>query len=112
MNNQNDIDMTREELIKDCKYYKGEIKAPVFDDQNKNMLWFYEQYWVQELINNPKSFKDMGDEYETYPTELIDKDEKVPYTLKTLLLNRYCKGSMGTKEDDAKSFNEFLQHYY
>ena len=104
--------MTRKELIKQCRYYKGESKPPIFDDQNKEMLWSYEQCWVMSINNNPKLFKDMGDEYETYPTELIDKDEKVPYSLKVLLLNRYCKGSMGTKEDDAKSFNDFLLRYY
>lgn len=103
--------MTRQELIKQCRYYKGENTSPRFDDQNKEMLWFYEKTWVEQITEGAK-LRPLYEEYETYPTDLIDKEDKIPYSLKALLLNRYCKDSMGTREDDAKNFNSFLIKYY
>ena len=35
--------MTREDLIKQCRYYKGEDESPWEGvDQDKDALWFYE----------------------------------------------------------------------
>lgn len=40
--------MKKTELLKLCRYYKGEDKNPYEGkDQNKAMLWSYEQIWLK-----------------------------------------------------------------
>lgn len=39
--------MTREELIKQCRYYKGEEECPFKHDDNKARFWFGELQWVR-----------------------------------------------------------------
>ncbi len=42
--------MTRDELIKQCRYYKGEEECS-FDgiDQDKTLFWSYEETWVNNF---------------------------------------------------------------
>lgn len=42
--------MTRDELIKQCHYYKGEEECS-FDgiDQDKTLFWSYEETWVNNF---------------------------------------------------------------
>ena len=104
--------VTREELIGQCRYYKGEKKSPYNDgDQNKSMLWFYEEVWVNDTMSG-EDFEDLILEYKSYPTGNIDPYNVVPFTLKCLLLNRYARTAMGTREETAKHFANFLKKYY
>ena len=50
---------TRKELIKQCRYYKGEDESPWEGvDQDKDALWFYESCWASSGDD-----KHMIDEY-------------------------------------------------
>ena len=41
--------MTKEELIKQCRYFKGEAGNPYTGkDQDKSMFWDYERMWVEQ----------------------------------------------------------------
>ena len=37
----------QKQLLKSCRYYKGEKECPEGFDQNQQMLWFYESCWVR-----------------------------------------------------------------
>ncbi len=41
--------MKKSDLLKYCRYYKGEDNSP-FEEQNKSMLWFYERSWVFDMM--------------------------------------------------------------
>lgn len=104
---------TREELISQCRYYKGEKIAPYNGgDPNKSMLWFYEEVWVNDTMSGDGDFEDLILEYTSYSTGNIDPHNVVPFTLKCLLFNRYAKTAMGTREETAKYFADFLKKYY
>ncbi len=103
--------MERDELIKRCRYYKGEASLPKFDDHTKEALWEYEKFWVEQMMRNEDP-NYLGVEYQSFPTENIDPDDKVPYSLKCLLFNRYGKTAMGTREETAKGFAKLLSDYY
>lgn len=110
--------MTRDELIKQCCYYKGEEECP-FDgvDQDKTLFWSYEETWV----NNFKG--DYIDEQLTQSSYLAlssvanaNKGEfsSVPVSLQQLLFNRYVHwlGGYQSLEEDVASFVTWLQRTY
>ena len=103
--------MNKYELLKRCKFYKGEENCPIFDDYNKGTLWFYEKYWVEQLVSG-KSLETEIEEYGSYPVHNIDTEEQVPYSLKAVLFNSYCKTAMGTREETVAGFEKFLKKYY
>lgn len=107
--------MQKDELIKKCRYYKGEEKSPFTgkseEELVKNSLWFYEMGWVEEMLRG-KDPNYLAIEYTSFPTKNIDPEDKVPFSLKCLLFNRYGKNEMGTREETAKGFAEFLKRYY
>lgn len=86
-----------EDLIKLCRYYKGEKECPEkLNKEGYGTIWFYEQIWVQ----NP-DFRDETDDidninfYGYKHAGLIDFNvgDGVPVSLKALLFNRYCHWS-------------------
>ena len=109
--------MKREDLIKQCRYYKGEKENPFKGkDQNKSMLWFYESCWVieSEKMNTSEDmgvYSDIIDEY--IRVGLLDFNEKdgIPVSLKALLFNRYAKYAYSIS-DAVSSFRDFYNKYY
>ncbi|MCR5697490.1 MAG: hypothetical protein K6G73_11020 [Marinilabiliaceae bacterium] len=55
--------MTREELIKNCKYYKGEKECP-FEQGTTNALWWGgEQHLCETVEHNSNLFDNMTIDY-------------------------------------------------
>ncbi len=43
--------MNKNDLIKQCRYYKGEEENPFEGkEQNKGMLWFYDMLWFSKIM--------------------------------------------------------------
>lgn len=101
--------MTREELIKQCRYYKGEEDCP-FDgkDQNKAMFWSYEEKWVQYTLSDKNYLNRCLDEYKRNGLMSFKSDDGVPATLKAILFNRYSYWYEG----DSIGFKNFYTKYY
>jgi hypothetical protein len=87
-----------------CRYYKGEKGSP-YKEQNKSMLWYYEQVW----INTGKEFD--TSEYIAYGLKDFMSNDNVPITLKALLFNRYCKDCY-SMASGVLEFEEFYHKYY
>lgn len=107
--------MTKEDLIKHCRYYKGEDENPFEPDggenQNKMMFWFYEQCWVNFTLATIKD-KNCEDasilhsslkEYIAHGLADFEQFDNVPIKLKALLFNRYCHW-IGYQVDDFKEW--------
>ena len=96
---------TREELIKQCRYYKGEDESPWEGvDQDKDALWFYESCWARSGDD-----KHMIDEY-CY-AGLATDSVSIPLSLQALIFNRFARGYQSSQEA-GKDFPAFLAQYY
>lgn len=106
--------MTKDELIKFCRYYKGEKDSP-FDGGNKSMLWFYERIWVFDTLEayekNADVFGDMLNEYVSVGLGSFQQADGVPVSLKAVLFNRYAKGC-NSLQDSVEPFKKFYNEYY
>ena len=107
--------MPNEEIIKCCRYYKGEKENPFegkgIELQNAAMFWFYEMWW-SERINSPEDidpFKQEIEDYKWHGLEGFSANDGVPISLKAILFNRYSHWIQGPVED-FKSF--YLKQYY
>ena len=96
---------TKEELIKQCRYYKGEEESPYEGvDQDKDMLWFYESHWVMSGTS-----EDMVSDY--HSLHISTDNISIPTSLKALLFNRFAKGYQSTQEAKI-AFPSFLARHY
>lgn len=106
-----------QELIRCCRYYKGEEQCPYTG--NEAMLWLYEMDWVNETI---KIYKDESyaeqcalgshlSEYIAAGLSDFSAEDNIPITLKALLFDRYAKDAY-SKIDAASSFPIFYGEYY
>lgn len=77
--------MKRDELLKQCRYYKGEENVP---NGGSAMFAEYEQDWVNLTLNNPQYIDNLTNEYFLLigKTAIIDD---TPDSLKAILFNRY-----------------------
>lgn len=102
--------MKNNELLKYCRYYKGEKDNPFEDkDQNKSMLWFYESIWVNRYATTV--LDSTIDEYVHYGLGNFEMHDHIPLSLKALLFNRYAKGSY-SMQDAVEPFKAFYHKYY
>lgn len=99
------------DLIKHCRYYKGEDDCP--EDISKvgnGLLWEYEQFWViRDEFRDEKGYNTTG--YIYYGLKDFNADDGVPITLKALLFNRYCHWC-GGYGNDAEEFKEWYKNYF
>lgn len=98
--------MKKDELIKLCKYYKGEDNNPFKDD--KQTAWSIENNWVKEVSGDKPSA--LLAEYcltfqRIYPQWANDK--VIPMSLKALLHDRYTH--FGGSDD---GFIKWIKKYY
>lgn len=103
--------MTTENLVKHCRYYKGQEKCPSSAD---SLFWNYERIWVEYTLKteDENSFealelKTLLKLYKDAHLENFQEDDGVPITLKAFLLNRYehwTDGDEGFKEWYLKNY--------
>lgn len=105
--------MNEKELLKLCRYYKGEENNP-FDsvDQNKAMLWFYERAWFSAwLKKNGLGFDEMIADYVGCGLASFESKDGIPITLKALLFNRYAQTAQSQRQA-VEPFKSFFLKYY
>lgn len=98
--------MDRKDVIKLCKYYKGEDRNPFKDD--KLPLWQLEKAWVDEVVKDKPSalLIDYCIEFRNSFPEWAN-DKVIPMSLKALLLSRYFH--LGGSDD---GFRKWIRKYY
>ena len=95
---KNELIMNREDLIRQCRYYRGEEVCPYSDnnDNRDEMFWFYERIWVDRMCVVEQDEEGLGvdvlrsntEEYKYLGLEDFEADDGTPITLKAILLNR------------------------
>lgn len=103
--------MAANDLLKFCRYYKGEDKCP-FDDE-RTTLWYYERAWYLDFTKNKSPIlEEYTNEYILAGLKDLDKYSEIPISLKALLFNRFRKDSYNDLYEDAKRFEKFYNEHY
>jgi hypothetical protein len=105
--------MQMNDLIKQCRYYKGEEECPKsIKEKGMSSMWFYEQIWVErEELRDEREFNTL--EYIRAGLKVFNADDGTPLTLKSLLFNRctHWSGGYGI-ESDSRNFKDwYLKNY-
>lgn len=100
----------KKDLLKFCRYYKGESSNPYEGD--KAMFWGYEQIWIRLSEQGAFEDSDMLEDYNMFGLKEFCKDDGIPITLKALLFNRFrhWKDGYGL-EIDRDRFKSFYDEY-
>lgn len=112
-------EMEREELIRRCRYYKGESANPYEGkDKDASMFRGYELAWVETFEGD---YEDPELSRADYLANGSVKDANedplfasVPVSLQQLLFNRYVQwlGGYQPIEEDLKGFIRWMQRTY
>lgn len=101
--------MKKNDLLKFCRYYKGEQNCP-YTDNTKSMLWDFERTWVNDVLHDA-DFNELLTEYMNVGLRDFSETDDTPITLKAILFNRYAKTAY-TMQDAVPSFKDFYKKYY
>ena len=94
--------MTREELIKQCRYYKGEEECPF--DRAMSDYWGIERIFVNDNGG-------LNEEDASYYRAVGGKTYSgIPFPLLIIFFHFWCKGVHGVK-DSLPSFYRMIDHY-
>lgn len=96
--------MRKEDLIKSCRYYKGEKDNPYSGD--KGMFWACEQSYVELSMSEDDRLVACYDEYHAHGLADFENKDGVPLLLKALIYNRYQHWSEGTPSGFKKMYKE------
>lgn len=97
------------ELLKFCRYYKGEKDPPRGVDRD---LWLYEKKWAEAISAEDPIIDTMIEEYTIVDLGSFNDMDGVPLTLKALLFNRYCHWNSGSPFDCVDGFKEYYRTQY
>ncbi len=98
--------MNKEDLIKLCRYYKGEKENPYEGD--KGMFWYIERGYVDMRVVEDKALADCGSEYMRQGLLDFEEFDGTPLLLKALLYNRFEYWLQGS----VKEFKKFYKESY
>ncbi|KIA83645.1 hypothetical protein OA84_09165 [Kaistella solincola] len=94
------------------RYYKGPGTEPGDNENNKRLIWEYEQLWAENEEERSNDHPRMQ-EYMSDVLPLFNEDDGIPMSLKALLYNRYTHWLGGyALEDDVRKFREFLYSHH
>lgn len=97
--------MTTDELIKQCRIYKGEKENPFGDGGDRAMFWSYEKWWVDKMAaGSTDAIADILAHYEQEGLTDFAEEDGTPMSLKALLFNRF--------EEWAESGPEEFRRWY
>lgn len=96
-------------LLKFCRYYHGEQKAP---DSVNAMFWGYEKSFIEMYVNEKDVLSDMLSEYSLAGLSQFESQDDTPAVLKALLFNRYCNWRSCSMIECAEPFKKFYLEEY
>ena len=100
--------MTREDALKQCKYFKGEADCP-FDEQSlEHTAWCFEGLWVDAEEKNSPVLKRAEDDYKLFGLTDYRASDKTPLSLRSFLANRFFYHRNREDVDEFKKFYEAL----
>ena len=102
---------TREKLLRQCRYYKGERRCP-FESAQHALFWRVEQMYVDAFSVQDSAFEPLVTEamktYLHYKLQDFEAKDGVPMPIKALILNRHLKYM---EREDTETINQFKEFY-
>jgi hypothetical protein len=102
---------TREKLLRQCRYYKGERRCP-FESAQHALFWRVEQMYVDAFSVQGSRFETLLTEamktYLHYGLQDFEAKDGVPMPIKALILNRHLKYM---EREDTETINQFKEFY-
>lgn len=99
--------MTREELIRQCRYYKGEEANPFGEGGDSAMFWSYEIWWTERMLNGDTDVLAFYlSLYERVGLTDFESNDGVPLSLKAILFNRFEEWAEGTPTEFKRWYKE------
>lgn len=96
--------MKKEELLKYCRYYKGQKNNP-YTDRKEEYLYIYERAWVELMMSNDDEIiSTLIDDYINAGLAHFSETDNVPITLKAVMYNRYAQHNEMFKIDEFKNW--------
>lgn len=89
--------MDKEQLIKFCRFYKGEKECPYNDGQPQN-IWMLERFWVERNNGIQQLLNDNLDLYLQVGLANFRITDDTPIMLKSFLFNRFCMERIDVNE--------------
>lgn len=96
------------DLLKYCRYYRGEKKCP---NKADFLFWDYERIWAENLISDDTFHEQLRNYVQSGLAE-FQRDDGVPLSLKVFLFDRYCHWNSGAMIDAVEGFKDFYLHKY
>ncbi len=107
--------LPREQLLKQCKYYKGEAVCP-FTNEQEAFFWMIEAKYVDAYSKQDSAFEPLVTEamktYLHYKLQDFEAKDGVPMPIKALILNRHLKYMEREDEETINSFKQFYKQQY
>lgn len=102
--------MKKDDLLRFCRYYRGESDNPFKNDDTRAILWDYERTWVSDNLKDG-DFSDYLNDYIAVGLQDFAKYDDTPVTLKAMLFNRYAKSEY-SMQSAVPRFKDFYNKYY
>lgn len=100
--------MKKEELLKYCRYYKGEEEITNNQDADIYIIWRAERAWVQDFSNDEITQKTLN-EYIAFGLIDFSITDNTPIHLKAFIFQSYCHY---IERVDIENFKNFYTKYY
>lgn len=100
--------MMTDELIKQCRYYKGEADSPYKIESLQHTAWCFEALWVRAMAREDEITSSALSEYESLGLMGFHSDDGIPTPLKAFLANRFFYHYGREDIDEFKKFYESL----
>lgn len=100
-----------EQLLGECRYYKGEQQCP-FDGAQHAFFWRVEQMYCDAYSKQDSRFETLVTEamktYLQHNLQDFEASDGVPMPIKALILNRHLKYM---EREDAETIDQFKTFY-
>ena len=106
--------MTKAELLQYCRYYDGTEDNRETDGESY-LFWNSERAWVEWNLNeraNREYLTLMLDFYDTAGLTNYETNDDTPKSLKALLFDRFCYGTLTPLKVLSESFKTFYKEHY
>lgn len=99
-----------EQLLKYCRYYKGEKECP-YESVEMYRYWNTERVWVKRMNDKTDNFENELHEYITAGMGDFEKFDDTPITLKAMLFNSFGYWFSGSLLESVEPFKENYKKY-
>lgn len=101
--------MTKDELIKQCRYYKGQKESPYDLESIQHTAWCFEALWARLMMRDDELLSSAQSDYKSFGLSDFHANDGIPTSLKAFLANRFF---YHYGQEDIEEFKRFYESLY